>query len=239
MRSDMGRVVIERPRYGSSNKSPKIRHFGGRIDDENDYDGVTRLPSSRGRIEALAPKTRIKDFTDVLGPLRRYLHKNVGRPWDKIHSEAVQSLKSGGWGVEHVFSAHFLREVEREVYRNADGVLMQLTRDDPVTGFCVDPKTKLLRYIPRHSWKRKAEPRETRRIPRADGRSYVLIGDLWFLAHYEDWGALTNSEQTNLIRRGGVNDWPNIRAGQNRLWICRVEKSCGRKELKEIRKSLK
>jgi len=238
MRTDMGRVVIERPRYGSSNKSPKIRHFGGRIDDENDYDGITRIPSSRGKIEALVPKTRIKDFTDVLGPLRRYLRKSVGRPWDKIYSEAVQSLKSGGWGVEHVFYVHFLREVEREVYRDADGVVMHLNRDYPVSGFYVDPKTKLLRYIPRPSWRHKAEPRETRRIPLADGRSYVLIGDLWFLAHYEDWDGLTNSEQMALIRKGGVNDWPNIRAG-HRLWICRVEKSCGKKELREIRKSLK
>ena len=25
-----------------------------------------------------------KEFSDVLGPLRRYLRKQVGRPWDKV-----------------------------------------------------------------------------------------------------------------------------------------------------------
>jgi hypothetical protein len=117
MRSDMGRVVIERPRSGSSNKSPKIRHFPGRIVD-GDYDGITRLPSSRYRIYGYAPKIPEKSFTDVLGPLRRYLQNNVGRPWNKVYGEARQVLKTGGWGVQHVFETHFLGEVDRLVHRD-------------------------------------------------------------------------------------------------------------------------
>jgi len=34
-----------------------------------------------------------KQFTDVLGPLYRYLLKQVGRPWDKVYSEIAQNCQ--------------------------------------------------------------------------------------------------------------------------------------------------
>lgn len=148
MRSDMGRVVIERPRYGSSEKSPKIRHFPGRIDEDGDYDGPIRLPSSPGKVEGFVPKIEGKSFTDLLGPLRRYLRKNVGRPWDKIHGEAKAVLKVGGWGVQHVFNTHFLDEVDRDVFRRENGRLVsrRYGLERKVVGFYVHPKTGLLCY---------------------------------------------------------------------------------------------
>jgi hypothetical protein len=153
MRSDMGRVVIERPRYGSSQRSPKIRHFRGQVDRHGDYDGPVRLPSSRGKIEGFAATIEGKNFTDRLGPLRRYLQKNVGRPWDKIYGEARAALTTGGWGVEHVFHAHFLREVDRDVFRDTDGQLISRRYgvDRKVAGFYVDPRTGLLCYSRRRT----------------------------------------------------------------------------------------
>ena len=146
MRSDMGRVVIERPRYGSSEKSPKIRHFPGRIDEDGDYDGPIRLPSSPDKIERLVPKIEGKSFTDRLGPLRRYLRKNVGRPWNKVHGEAKAVMRAGGWGVQHVFYTHFLDEVDRDVFRRENGRLVSLRFgfERKVVGFYVHPKTGLL-----------------------------------------------------------------------------------------------
>ena len=146
MRSDMGRVVIERPRYGSSEKSPKIRHFPGKINVDGDYDGPIRLPSSPGKVEGFVPKIEGKSFTDLLGPLRRYLRKNVGRPWDKVHSEAKAVLKAGSWGVQHVFQVHFLDEVDGEVFRREDGRLMSRRHglERTVSGFYVHPRTGLL-----------------------------------------------------------------------------------------------
>jgi len=146
MRNDMGRVVIERPRRGSSNKSPKVRHFGGRINEAGDYDGMTRLPSSRYKMYGYLPKTLEKDFTDLLGPLKRYLRKNVGRPWDKVYGEAKAALKAGGWGVQHVFEIHFLGYVDREVDLDARGQPISRRWGWPLEGFYVHPVHGLLCY---------------------------------------------------------------------------------------------
>lgn len=54
MRSDMDKVGIERPRKASFHKSPKIRHFAGRIDPEGDYDGLSELSSSPSKIHGFA-----------------------------------------------------------------------------------------------------------------------------------------------------------------------------------------
>jgi hypothetical protein len=234
MRSDMGRVVIERPRTGSSNKSPKILHFPGRIDEEGDYDGLTRLPSSRYRIYGFAPKILEKSFTDLLGPLRRYLQANLGRPWNKIYGEAKEVLKSGGWGVRHVFETHFLGEVARDVYRDQNGILVSRRfsygrMPFPVTGFYVHPKTGLLCHAPRKPWKRRPERRDTDRIALPDGRYYVLVNGLWFIARYQEFAG---------PRHGAPRRWPNVEDSGGKLWICQIEKSCNRKDLREIRRVL-
>jgi hypothetical protein len=230
MRSDMGRVVIERPRSGSSHKSPKIRHFFGRIDPDGDYDGLTRLPSSRYKIYGFAPRILEKSFTDVLGPLRRYLHKNVGRPWDKVYGEAKKVLQSGGWGVQHVFDTHFLGEVDRQVYLDEEGRLWsrQYRYSPEVSGFYVHPKSGLLRYAAKARIKREPRRRPADLIALDDGRHYVRIRDLWFIARYEEFVGTPAA---------GLDQWPNIRRG-GELWICRVEKSCNKKDLREIKRVL-
>ena len=83
MRPDMGKCVIERPRRGSRTAlSAKVRHYGKIVeyDDGPDYDGLTHLPVSR-RQEGYNKKLGDKDFTDVLGPLHRYLRSSCGRLW--------------------------------------------------------------------------------------------------------------------------------------------------------------
>jgi hypothetical protein len=242
MRSDMGRVVIERPRRGSSHESPKVRHFRGRVNEEGDYDGLTRLPSSSNKINGFVPKIPDKSFTDLLGPLRRYLRKNVGRPWDNVYSEASESLKAGGWGVNHVFTNHFLGEVDRTVYQDESGALISLQHSNrfgrlPLWGFYVHPRTGLLCYAKPPRRIKRRDPNDLNLVQRKDGGCYVRIKDLWFIAHYEKFGTLPASEREALSRRGDVNDWPNsVIAGK--LWICRIEKSCNKKDLREINRAL-
>jgi hypothetical protein len=226
MRRDMGRVVIERPRSGSAHKSPKIRDFGGRINADDDYDGPTRLPSSREKIYGQATGVLQKRFTDVLGPLRRYLRKNVGRPWNKVYSEACEVLRSGGRGVEHVLDVHLLSEVDRNVEMDGHGNPVSATHGYRVSGYYVHPRTGLLCLAKAVRRNRKAEPESTDRIPLGDGRYGVLINGLWFIARYE----AHDGQQP-----GGVEDdrWPNFKA-QGKLYVCRVEKSCNKAELRVI-----
>jgi hypothetical protein len=59
------------------------------------------------------------------------------------------------------------------------------------------------------------------------------VNDLWFIARYEAFGEMTGSERQAWIRRGGIEDWPHLR-GKKGPMICRIEKSCNKKDLKLI-----
>src|SRR5438477_4317049 len=117
MRPDMGKCVIERPRRGSRTAlSAKVRHYGKIVeyDDGPDYDGLTRLPVS-GKQEGYNKNLGDKDFTDVLGPLHRYLRSSCGRLWDDVYSEIKQTLGKAGWGVQHILGVHL--DVAVHTYR--------------------------------------------------------------------------------------------------------------------------
>ena len=80
MRSDMAKVIVERPRIGSSmrGKSKGYRRSLQRLDHET-------LPSKEGiKRRHLGHR---KWLNEHLGPLRRYLDSQVGRPWNKVFSE--------------------------------------------------------------------------------------------------------------------------------------------------------
>ena len=92
MRKDMHKVVIERERWGSSIRSKKT---GGRVRvaEAEDYDGPTRAPA----------RQTDRMSTDVLNPLKGFLRKNIGRPWDKVYSELRQGLDARSVTGLHIF----------------------------------------------------------------------------------------------------------------------------------------
>jgi hypothetical protein len=95
MRSDMAKVIVERPRKkGHAWNKPKgylraLRRYG--------EDG----PPAREGIKACwAGQT--KYLNEHLGPLRRYLDKQVGRPWDKVFSEICTHIDRNNAVQDHV-----------------------------------------------------------------------------------------------------------------------------------------
>ncbi len=149
MRSDMAKVVTERPRYGHHNKSLKT---GGRIGKDHFEDedhGSARYPVSRSRQHGWDAK----EFSDLIGPLRRYLRSQVGRPWNKIHSELSKILKKRSLTGLHIWS-HINSEVQQHVII-IDGKLYDdravFSRRHEIKGLYVHPRTGILR------WKAKKE----------------------------------------------------------------------------------
>jgi hypothetical protein len=108
MRPDMKKVVTERPRVGGGYKSPK-----GDMRAWSRYDA-----EETPKREAIRRKWQSgpggKVFTDVLGPLYRYLLKQVGRPWDKVYSEIAQNLPKTSVQNRHVYT-HVWQFVEKDV----------------------------------------------------------------------------------------------------------------------------
>jgi hypothetical protein len=146
MRDDMAKVVTERPRRGHKNPSkktsaPRIRRY----DPDQEYDGPTRHPVARGRQYGWDAK----EFSDLIGPLKRFLRTCVGRPWAKVHSELSQKLDRRSIAGAHIW-AHVMQEIETDCHIGPDRLAYSnqrrfLTTDRPVRGLYVHPKTGLIR----------------------------------------------------------------------------------------------
>jgi hypothetical protein len=94
MRSDMAKVIVERPRGGQRLKSPKGYHRRlQRIapEDQLKRESITRPWVNSG-----------KWLSERLGPLRKYLWSQLGRPWDKVFSEICQHIRLDSAVQSHV-----------------------------------------------------------------------------------------------------------------------------------------
>jgi len=91
MRKDMSKVVIERPRSGAG-----LQRKGRTVALKGDDDAPLRQ-----RVVAKEPRGT-KNLSDNLAPLRRFLESNVGRSWNKVHSEIAENIRPTSTLQRHV-----------------------------------------------------------------------------------------------------------------------------------------
>ncbi len=100
MRADMGKVLVERPRFGSRGGRPK-----------GYKKAVTRGLAAGGGPTREGMKRphghSLKQFNEHLGPLRRFLDANVGRPWDTVYSEICAHVDLGNVVQKHILTHLF------------------------------------------------------------------------------------------------------------------------------------
>ena len=139
MRPDMFKVIVERPRLGCwTVPAPRPR---APFDDLPSKEGIRRCHALRGETKTL---------NENLAPLRRYLKRNVGRPWDKVYSEICDGLKGRSTVKQHVRD-HVPDFVSTRAYHDESGRLWvhEDRFDRPTTEwytpFFVDPRTGVLR----------------------------------------------------------------------------------------------
>jgi hypothetical protein len=160
MREDMSRVIVERPRLGGGH-GRKGRALP--LEDLPSKEGIRR-PHRRGH--------NYKSLNENLAPLRRYLERQVGRPWNKVYSEISRQLRTDNPVQQHVrdhlkdFVAIKPRRIPYPLYR-ADGSIAQPDRlwHEPLY---VDPIDGLLKRTDRLP-EAKAERRARRRPPPPPG----------------------------------------------------------------------
>jgi hypothetical protein len=100
MRSDMAKVLVERPRWGSSLRGKKKGYRRS----------LQRTPmEDRSRTEPMAGRWRgmQKDFGEHLSPMVRFLRSNVGRPWNKVHQELCERVDFGNVVQKHILTHVF------------------------------------------------------------------------------------------------------------------------------------
>jgi hypothetical protein len=118
-----------------------------------------------------------KSFSDKLGPARRWLRSQAGRPWDKVRSELFARFDTRTTAGRHIVFDHLLKEVRpsrfdsrlpREFWISARGILhyRELVRPRPAAA----------------SWRRLDEPESVlrqwlgeRRVIEQGARLYWLL----------------------------------------------------------------
>jgi hypothetical protein len=171
MRSDMSKVIVERPRRGSHLRSVK---FGARVSPRGDLEDFDLAP----------PRDRDqKSLNENLAPLRRYLDKQIGRPWDKVYSEIRANLDTRKATQLHILQ-HLDGYVETRCWMDGKTVMgsPHWFRPRPVEGLYVHPKTGILRRAPKRTLDREREPVTHVRL--SDLARYELIDGVWFRFDY-------------------------------------------------------
>jgi hypothetical protein len=96
----MDKVIVERPRIGSRAKSRKKGY--------RKYIASTPMEELPKREPMLGRwRGRDKWLNEHLGPMRRFLRSNVGRPWEKIHQDLCEHISFDNAVQSHVLDHIF------------------------------------------------------------------------------------------------------------------------------------
>ncbi|HEY9436050.1 MAG TPA: hypothetical protein VI260_31710 [Blastocatellia bacterium] len=205
MREDMSKVVIERPRWGHGLPSRKTRLRIRRYDPDKEYDDLpSRVSGSRSKY---IRSREIKDFSDLIGPLRRFLRKNVGRPWNLVYSEMKEILDDRTVTGRHVFE-HVEWEVETHALIGDDGELYKLEygrRYQPIYEFYVDPRTGLLCWSDNESSERRLrklrklerDAPEVNRVLLSINTCYAKLNGIWYFIEFKNYKNEDDRDQAN------------------------------------------
>lgn len=181
MRSDMSKVVIERPRSGGACRTPNQDHrFLPRrslrpTDVDEDYEPLEGLP----HLESLRARHKRsgswKEFIDLLGPLRRFLESRKGLKWNDVYSEISRDLNRNSVTHNHIYQ-HLFEFVEVNTILAPDGSVKESNGNIVTSDFYVCPVTGLLVKNNTFSWKARSRERRAKEKEEIE-KNYVKIDD--------------------------------------------------------------
>lgn len=204
MRDDMSKVIVERPRRGGGVQGDG-RGF------RNSRERGSHLGMKRGY-------DRPKGLNENLAPLRRWLHKQVHRPWDKVYAQLCSGIDRRSTVQAHIFE-HIDDFVERkavlrdgEVWvpshrwnRSAHVPLADAPRVElfvhPATGILLPNRLRLKKARQRAAEQRRAQPPE--RVVVDDFTEWHRVDGCWFevrLAAFPSSGVADNDKRFDVMR---------------------------------------
>jgi hypothetical protein len=180
----MAKVIVERPRKKGC-AWPKPKGYDRRLRRYGD-DG----PPGREGIKACW-RGRTKYLNEHLGPLRRYLDKQVGRPWNQVFSEICAHINRSSAVQDHVrdhvedyVTTHVLLVDGVPCSGEGDGNYGRPLHQLPWRRWYVCPRTGLLRRIKRRTRRKGSksqEPAPPRYVRVSDTLQCRLIDGAWHL----------------------------------------------------------
>jgi hypothetical protein len=175
MRSDMYKVIVERPRKGKQPYSHAERF-------RNDWNGPSFLGMRAGYGRPW--------LNENLGPLRRFLHAQIGRPWDKVFSEISRNIDRRNTVQQHIHQ-HLDDFIAIQVEWR-DGQLIDLKdgctwRNRWRQTLYVDPRTGLIRRKPGPSRTEQRREQSTQERQSIEARRRELSDDRWLMRLEDQW----------------------------------------------------
>lgn len=145
MRPDMAKVIVERPRYLSRSPSRK-KGYRKYI---QSFSIIDEMPTKEPMLGSW--KGRSKWLNEHLGPMRRFLRGNVGRPWNKVHQELCEHVSFDNAVQGHVL-AHIYEFVHLHVEIVDDATVYKTPRRYPGYSLRVDamyvcPRSGILKLV--------------------------------------------------------------------------------------------
>ncbi|MBX9789337.1 MAG: hypothetical protein K2Y37_10520 [Pirellulales bacterium] len=196
MRADMAKVIVERPRVGSRSRQA-AKGYQKRLQRW----GLEEAPRREGMY---ARGGRTKSLNEHLGPLRRYLRKQVGRPWNLVFSEICQNIRLDSAVQSHVRD-HVWDYVELQVIE-IDGVPCYgagWLHGRPIATWgrqflYVCPRTGLLREIKPQARMRQAV--EVTHVRIDAERVWWRMGEIWFEVVFRSLSMATPRDWDHVLR---------------------------------------
>jgi hypothetical protein len=172
MRDDMDKVIVERPRAGGDYRKRRPRSW----DDLPFYEGMRRGAAYHGELKRL---------NENLTPLRRYLERQVGRPWNKVYAEIAAGLRADNAVQQHVrdhlhdFVAIKPRRLHHGMSIDGRTLWYQPLYVDPQTGLLCRTDRLPEEKARRRAARQKAKPMPDR-IALAEDRELRRIRGTWY-----------------------------------------------------------
>jgi hypothetical protein len=167
----MDKVIVERPRYGSRARSRKKGYR--KYTQRTPLEALPKNESLLGRWKGMG-----KSLNEHLGPMRRFLRSNVGRPWNKVHQELCEHVS-----FDNAVQAHVLAHIYQYVHRFVEIVEREVRPKDGwhrgralVAGeMYVCPDSGLLKTV-----RAKRQQRPTTRVSYGTGTQYLWRDNAWW-----------------------------------------------------------
>lgn len=213
MRKDMSKVIVERPRRGRSYAAAAPPGRSEPLVGDDDEPLRARKPK---RTKTL----RTKGLNENLAPLRRYLAKQVGRPWSKVYAEISENLRPTSTVQQHV--RDHIQDFVAFQTRLLDGAVMTTPRwggeqelSQDYREFFVHPRSKLLMKNKHYrSWSRRRKDKEAEaareradRMREIDARTQLhrLKDDVWWEVRL---GRVSPNGEPDVVLAAGLSDMP-------------------------------
>ncbi len=108
---NLARTVIEGGRTGSNTWDRRQSHTFERASEKEFLTQVTKDPEMADEYD-ITPRPHVyKEFNDKLGPIYRWLERQVGRPWDEVRSEVSTTFDTRTTAGRHIVYDHLLNQV--------------------------------------------------------------------------------------------------------------------------------